>query len=103
MVTVFRSRLRQDAEANGYDKLAAHMEGHAGAMPGFIDFRGFTATDGEQLSVIVSDTIAHQLAWRDNAEHRVAQQRGRAAFYSEYSISVCQELGRRNFQTERKP
>jgi hypothetical protein len=42
-------------------------------------------------------------AWRDDAEHRVAQQRGRDAFYSEYSISVCQELGRRNFQTERKP
>ena len=103
VVTVFRSRLRQDAEANGYDKLAAHMEGHARAMPDFIDFKGFTATDGERLSVIVFDTIAHRHAWRDDAEHRVAQQRGRDAFYSEYSISVCQELGRRNFQTERKP
>ena len=103
MVTVFRSRLRQDAEANGYDKLAAHMEGHAGAMPGFIDFKTFTAPDGERVSVIVFDTIAHQHAWRDDAEHRIAQQRGRNAFYSEYSISVCQELDRRSFQSEYKP
>ncbi len=79
------------------------MEGRARAMPGFVDFKSFTATDGERLSVIVFDTIAHQHAWRDDSEHRVAQQRGRDAFYSEYSISVCQELGRRNFQTERKP
>ena len=103
VVTVFRSRLRRDAEANGYGELAARMEGRARAMPGFVDFKSFTATDGERLSVIVFDTIAHQRAWRDDSEHRVAQQRGRDAFYSEYSISVCQELGRRNFQTERKP
>ena len=72
-------------------------------MPGFVDFKTFVATDGERLSVIVFDTIAHQHAWRDDPEHRVAQQRGRDTFYSEYSISVCQELARRSFQTEYTP
>ena len=103
VVTVFRSRLRRDAEANGYAELAARMEDRARVMPGFVDFKSLVAADGERLSVIVFDTIAHQHAWRDDPEHRVAQQRGRDTFYSEYSISVCQELARRSFQAERKP
>jgi len=70
-------------------------------MPGFVDFKTFVATDGERLSVIVFDTIAHPHAWRDEPEHRAAQQRGRDIFYSEYSIVVCQELTRRSFQAER--
>ena len=103
VVTVFRSRLLADAEANGYGELAAHMEDRARMMPGFVDFKTFAAIDGERLSVIVFDTIAHQHAWRDDLEHRAAQQRGRDTFYSEYSISVCQELTRRSFKAERKP
>jgi heme-degrading monooxygenase HmoA len=100
VVTVFRSRLRQDSEANGYGELAAHMEDRARAMPGFIDFKTFASSDGERLSVIVFDTLDHEHAWRDDPDHRIAQQRGRDAFYSEYSISVCQELDRRAFQSE---
>jgi len=103
VVTVFRSRLRRDAETNGYGELAARMEARARAMPGFVDFKTFTAPDGERVSVIVFDTIAHQHAWRDDPEHRVAQQRGRDIFYSEYSISVCQELTQRSFQADSKP
>jgi heme-degrading monooxygenase HmoA len=103
VVTVFRSRLRRDAVTNGYGELAARMEARARTMPGFIDFTTFTAPDGERVSVIVFDTIAHQHAWRDDPEHRVAQQRGRDIFYSEYSISVCQEIDRRRFQTEDEP
>ena len=98
-----RSRLPNDAETNGYGELAARMEGRARAMPGFVDVKTFVATDGERLSVIVFDTIAHQRAWRHEPEHRAAQQRGRDIFYSEYSIVVCQELTRRSFQGEHKP
>jgi heme-degrading monooxygenase HmoA len=103
VVTVFRSRLRREAETNGYGELAARMEARARAMPGFVDFKTFTAPDGERVSVVVFDTIAHQHAWRDEPEHRVAQRRGRDAFYSEYTISVCQELDRRSFQTVYEP
>ncbi|MHB8289875.1 MAG: hypothetical protein ACYDEY_11675 [Acidimicrobiales bacterium] len=70
-------------------------------MQGFADCKSFVAADGERHSLIVFDTIAHQHAWRDDAEHRAAQQRGRDAFYGEYTISVCQELDRRSFHAER--
>ncbi|HVA42296.1 MAG TPA: antibiotic biosynthesis monooxygenase [Acidimicrobiales bacterium] len=97
IITAFRSRLRPDAEANGYSELAIRMETRARAMPGFIDFKTFTADDGERISIIVFDTTEHQEAWRDDPEHRAAQRRGRETFYAEYSISVCDERRRRSF------
>lgn len=60
-------------------------------MPGFIDFKTFAAIDGERVSVIVFDSLEHQASWREDPEHRSAQRRGRREFYSEYSISVCEE------------
>jgi heme-degrading monooxygenase HmoA len=60
-------------------------------MPGFMEFKAFTANDGERVSVIVFDTLEHQAAWRDDPEHQSAQRRGRHEFYAEYSISVCEE------------
>ena len=99
VVTVFRSRLRDDAEANGYGELAADMEDRARVMPGFVDFKTFVAPDGERLSIVVFDTLAHHDAWRDDPEHRSAQQRGHETFYREYTISVCCEVRRRHFDT----
>lgn len=101
VVTVFRSRLRPDAEANGYGELAARMEARARAMPGFVDFKTFAAPDGERLSMIVFDTAEHQRAWRDDPEHRAAQTRGRRDFYAEYSISVCRLQHHRSFRLDR--
>ena len=89
VVTVFRSRLRPDAEARGYGETSVRLESLARAMPGFVDFKTFTAPDGERVSIITFDTLEHQAAWRDDPEHRAAQARGREEFYEEYSISVC--------------
>ncbi len=89
VVTVFRSRLRPDAKARGYDETATRLESRARDMPGFVDFKTFSAPDGERVSIITFDTLEHQEAWRDDPEHRAAQARGREEFYAEYSISVC--------------
>jgi heme-degrading monooxygenase HmoA len=97
IVTVFRSRLRPDAANQGYGELATRMEARAREMPGFIDFKSFTADDGERASIITFDTLEHQAAWRNDPEHRAAQQRGREDFYAEYSIAVCEQRSRRSF------
>jgi len=87
VVTVFRSRLRPDAEP-GYGVVAAEMEAAARAMPGFVDFAQFTAEDGERVSVVTFDAWSSHRAWRDDPRHRAAQRRGRAEFYIGYSIQV---------------
>jgi len=101
IVTVFRSRLRSDADANGYYELAGRMEARARAMPGFVDFKTFSAPDGERVSIVVFRTMEHQQSWRSDPEHKAAQRRGRADFYEEYSISVCEQRRHYNFRRTR--
>jgi len=88
VITVFRSRLRADAEAKGCPDLAARMEDRAPVMPGFVEFKTLSAPDGKRVSIITFDGFEHQQAGRDDGEARL---RGRREFYAEYSISVCQE------------
>ena len=35
------------------------------------------------------DTLEHVAAWREQVEHKAAQERGRKEFFSEYRIQVC--------------
>ena len=96
VVTVFRSRLRADA-GDAFVELAAEMLELARSMPCFRDYKAFTADDGERVSIIVFDSLEAQEAWRDNVEHRAAQERGRRSFYESYRIQVCELLNERAF------
>jgi heme-degrading monooxygenase HmoA len=87
-VIVFRSRLRPEARAE-YERRGAEIYELGIAMPGFIAIKDFIADDGERVAIVEFDTAEHLAAWRDHAEHRVAQQQGRDRFYSQYSIQVC--------------
>jgi len=103
VVTIFRSRLRSDAEANGYTRLANALERRARSMPGFVDFKTFSASDGEHVSIAVFDCEQHHKAWRDDPAHRAAQLRGRRQFYSEFSITVCRQVYWRIFAARPDP
>ena len=89
MLTVFRSRLRAES-VDEYRATASRMEELARAMPGLLDFKTFTADDGERVSIIVFDTLEHHSAWRRHAEHLEAQRLGRDRLYASYDISVCE-------------
>jgi heme-degrading monooxygenase HmoA len=97
MVTVFRSRLRDEHE--GYDAKAEEMEAAARAMPGFVDFKSFSAPDGERVSIVVFDSAESHEAWRDDPRHRSAQRQGRDDWYSEYLIQICTLADERRFRT----
>lgn len=100
IITVFRSRLRPDAEALGYHDLAAEMERRARAMPGFVDFKTFAADDGERVSIVEFDSVAAHNRWRDHPAHRTAQRRGRESFYADYRIVVGEVLRERGFVSD---
>ena len=93
---MFRSRFRPDAGGT-YERMAEDMLQQARAMPGFVDFKSFSAPDGERLSLITFASRAAHDAWRDHAGHRRAQEKGRSNFYSEYLIQVCQVVEQRSF------
>ena len=89
VVTVFRSRLSEDAEAQAaYEADAAEMAALARSMPGYVEHKGFTADDGERVTVVTFADRASHDAWRDHPEHRAAQRRGVERYYASYSIQV---------------
>jgi heme-degrading monooxygenase HmoA len=89
VLTVFRSRLAPGAYDAGYEARADEMLRRAQAMPGFLEFKSFTAPDGERVSIIQFDSAETQRAWARDVEHRVAQDQGRQSFYDEYRIVVA--------------
>lgn len=87
VVTVFRSRLHDDAP--GYHDTAATMVTLARAMPGFVDAKSFAADDGERVTIVTFADHDAQRAWREHPEHAEAQRRGRAEWYAEFSLQVA--------------
>jgi heme-degrading monooxygenase HmoA len=87
-VTVFRSRLRPDVPAD-YDELADALEARARTFPGFVEFKMFSASDGERLALVTFASDEAEAAWRDDEQHRAAQRQGRERYYSEYDVAVC--------------
>ncbi len=100
IVTIFRSRLREEALAE-YGPVATQMERLASSMPGFISLKSFTAGDGERVTIIEFESEKDQHAWRDHAEHRIAQAAGRDRFYYAYQIQVCVPMHTREFERKR--
>ncbi len=85
---VFRSRLRPGV-ADAYGPHAERVYERAVAMPGFVSARDYAAEDGERVSLVEWAGAAELAAWRDLPMHREAQQQGRAHYYSEYRLDVC--------------
>lgn len=90
VITVFRSRLRDDADDNGYRERAAEMIALAKENPGFLEHKTFVADDGERVSIVRFASRAAHDDWAHHAAHRRVQQQGRDAFYTEYSVTVAE-------------
>ena len=91
VITLFRSRLRPEHEKE-YAQWATRMHDLASKMPGFLSIKVFTAADGERVSIVEFESEETMREWREQADHRQAQELGRKLFYSEYRIQVCQPI-----------
>lgn len=91
ILTVFRSRLKSDANPD-YAEWATRMSALAKTMPGYVSHKGFVAEDGERVTIVEFESEAAMRAWSQHPDHVAAKSKGRASFYSEYSIQTCQVL-----------
>jgi len=96
VITVFRSRLRPEHEAE-FHALADEMMELARAMPGFRSYQVYRSEDGERASLIEFDTAEQLRAWREHPRHRRAQALGRERFYESYSLHVCEPVRESHF------
>src|SRR3954452_13946026 len=86
VVTVFRNRLRPDAD--DYPDHVARISALARSMPASVEHKTFTSEDGERVTVVTFADRASHDAWGRHPEHREAQRAGARDYYEEYSISV---------------
>lgn len=99
IVTVFRSRLKPEAHADYFD-LAPQMSALAQTMPGYLSHKVFTAEDGERVLIIEFEDEASQRNWSTNVLHVQAKKQGRANFYAEYNVKVCEVLRESRFKAD---
>ena len=88
IVTVFYSRLRPGVR-DEYVALLERMKELARNTPGYISHKGYSADDGEKVTIVEFEHEEGMRAWRTNPEHLAAQELGRTKFYSEYHVQVC--------------
>lgn len=83
---VIFTSLRTDGDW-GYRAMADRMETLAAEQPGYLGIE--SAREGVGITVSYWTDDAAAAAWKQVAEHVVAQQRGRAAWYSDYQVRVA--------------
>lgn len=98
IVTVFRSRLKSQA-LDEYGQWASRIGEIAKTMHGYISHKIFTAPDGERVTIVEFESEEDVRAWALNAEHVLAKKKGRASFYSEYRVQICNVLKQSEFKT----
>jgi heme-degrading monooxygenase HmoA len=89
IVVVFRIAHRADLATAEYEELGARMGEIVGAMPGFLGM-DYAPTEGGELLVARFDSHEALDAWREEPEHKIAQQLGRERFFAHYKIEVCE-------------
>jgi len=88
-LVVFRNHKRADIDYAEYEAEAERMLELAQAQPGYLSFKSYAAEDGEVIALSEWEDEASARAWGRVAEHRATQQRGRSAYYENYTLFAC--------------
>jgi heme-degrading monooxygenase HmoA len=83
---VIFSSLRTEVE-DGYAEMAAEMERLGAEQPGFLGLD--SARSGIGITVSYWRTLEDLHAWKAQARHRLAQQKGRELWYESYVTRVA--------------
>lgn len=74
---------------NGYEKMAARMVELAARQPGFLGIESARGQDGLGITVSYWRSEADIAAWKANAEHLVAQKKGKTQWYASFATRVA--------------
>lgn len=74
-------------EDQGYGVMAGRMEELAAQQPGYLGIESARGDVNITVSYWADDAAAR--AWKQIAEHTVAQERGKTTWYADYRVRVC--------------
>lgn len=88
IVAIFRSRLNPGV-AEEYGPMARHMSELARTIPGYVSHKGFSAEDGERVTIVEFESEEALQEWRVHPEHAKAKRRGFQSFFSDFKLQIC--------------
>jgi len=86
---VIFTSLRSSAHDEGYAVTAERMVELAQQQPGYLGIESARGDDGLGITVSYWSSLEAIRAWREHAEHRLAQENGRAKWYARYSLRIA--------------
>ena len=85
---IFSSR-RNGQDEEGYGATAEHMFELVQKQSGFLGAESTRGADGFGITVAYFDSEASIHAWRQNAEHTAARERGRSDWYDHFELRIA--------------
>lgn len=85
---VIFSATRTDGD-HGYGETAKVMEELAATMPGYIGLEAARGADGFGITVSYWESEEAIANWKRQADHLIAQRRGREEWYKDYTVRVA--------------
>ena len=79
----------RDADDAAYHAMGAEMQTLAKTMPGYLGFESARDDDGFGFAVSYWDSEEAIKNWKRQADHLIAQKRGRADWYDDYTVRVA--------------
>jgi len=72
---------------DGYDEMAKKMEDLAKLQAGYLGIE--SARNEIGITVSYWDNVSSIINWKNNVEHTVAREKGRALWYKKYQLRIC--------------
>jgi len=94
---IFTSLRTAEDEAD-YGVTADRMVELAAQMPGYLGIESARGADGLGITVSYWESLAAIKAWREQAEHRLAQAMGRERWYQRFTLRICKVEAEREFE-----
>ncbi len=83
---VIFTTLRTDNE-EGYDETATKMETLAKQQEGYLGIE--SVRDEIGITVSYWKNVESIIKWKNNVEHTIAREKGRALWYKKYQLRIC--------------
>lgn len=78
---------KKHVNTEGYDEMAALMEELARKQVGYLGFE--SAREEIGISVSYWESLEAIACWKDNVQHKLAQQKGKENWYAWYKVKIC--------------
>lgn len=88
-IAVIFASTRTDFDDVGYQEAAEAMDALAREQPGYVGIESARGVDGFGITVSYWADDAAAKAWRDHPDHAAIREKGRAQWYSSYSLTVA--------------